>query len=107
MHPHLGHDCSRTEASSTARRARLGAPARYKEGWMVQQAFMRMGDCDGDRSFMDKHQLEQTQSTRLRFGCCDAWEMVDGRGGGAAWDVAAWASDEHKLDGELRRRWRL
>uniref|UniRef100_A0A9I9ECH0 Uncharacterized protein n=1 Tax=Cucumis melo TaxID=3656 RepID=A0A9I9ECH0_CUCME len=36
--PHLGHDCLRTEASSTARRARLGAAACYREGWMVQQA---------------------------------------------------------------------
>uniref|UniRef100_A0A9I9EHB7 Uncharacterized protein n=2 Tax=Cucumis melo TaxID=3656 RepID=A0A9I9EHB7_CUCME len=38
MHPHLGHDCSRTEASSTVRRARLGAAACYREGWMVQEA---------------------------------------------------------------------
>uniref|UniRef100_A0A9I9DF22 Uncharacterized protein n=1 Tax=Cucumis melo TaxID=3656 RepID=A0A9I9DF22_CUCME len=35
---HLGHDCSRTEASSTARRAHPGATACYGEGWMVQQA---------------------------------------------------------------------
>uniref|UniRef100_A0A9I9E0A6 Uncharacterized protein n=3 Tax=Cucumis melo TaxID=3656 RepID=A0A9I9E0A6_CUCME len=38
MHPYLGHDCSRTEASLMARRARPGAAACYGEGWMVQQA---------------------------------------------------------------------
>uniref|UniRef100_A0A9I9DJ06 Uncharacterized protein n=1 Tax=Cucumis melo TaxID=3656 RepID=A0A9I9DJ06_CUCME len=31
-------DYSRTEASSTARRARPGAVACYGEGWIVQQA---------------------------------------------------------------------
>uniref|UniRef100_A0A9I9EH63 Uncharacterized protein n=1 Tax=Cucumis melo TaxID=3656 RepID=A0A9I9EH63_CUCME len=38
MHLHLGPDCSRMEASSTARRARPSAAAWYREGWMVQQA---------------------------------------------------------------------
>uniref|UniRef100_A0A9I9E6M5 Uncharacterized protein n=1 Tax=Cucumis melo TaxID=3656 RepID=A0A9I9E6M5_CUCME len=36
MHPHLGHDYSRTEASSTVRRARPGAAVCYGRGWMVQ-----------------------------------------------------------------------
>uniref|UniRef100_A0A9I9E7X7 Uncharacterized protein n=1 Tax=Cucumis melo TaxID=3656 RepID=A0A9I9E7X7_CUCME len=38
MHPHLEYDCSRTEASSTVRRAHPRAAAYYGEGWMVQQA---------------------------------------------------------------------
>uniref|UniRef100_A0A9I9DIH4 Uncharacterized protein n=2 Tax=Cucumis melo TaxID=3656 RepID=A0A9I9DIH4_CUCME len=40
--------------------------------------------CNEDRSFVDKHRLEQTQSTRFRFGRRDAEEMADGKGSGSS-----------------------
>uniref|UniRef100_A0A9I9D6Z4 Uncharacterized protein n=1 Tax=Cucumis melo TaxID=3656 RepID=A0A9I9D6Z4_CUCME len=46
------------------------------------------------------NRLEQTQSTRFRFKCRDAEIWLTERE--AARDVAAWANDKQKLDGELR-----
>uniref|UniRef100_A0A9I9EH08 Uncharacterized protein n=1 Tax=Cucumis melo TaxID=3656 RepID=A0A9I9EH08_CUCME len=39
--------------------------------------------CNDDRSFVDKHRLEQTQSTRFRLGRRDVEEMTDRKGSGS------------------------
>uniref|UniRef100_A0A9I9EDT0 Uncharacterized protein n=2 Tax=Cucumis melo TaxID=3656 RepID=A0A9I9EDT0_CUCME len=56
MHPHLGRDCSRMEASSTARRTCPGAVACYGEGWIVQQASSEWETVTATAGFVETRQ---------------------------------------------------
>uniref|UniRef100_A0A9I9D7D6 Uncharacterized protein n=1 Tax=Cucumis melo TaxID=3656 RepID=A0A9I9D7D6_CUCME len=55
--------------------------------------------CNDDRSFVDKHRLEQTQSTRFRLGRRDVEEMTDRKGSGSGWRLSLEISVERREAG--------